>query len=47
MAVMLRSFKFLPGEKEVYWNLAPVSYPTVGKESTKAELHLKLEPVKA
>ncbi|EKM59115.1 uncharacterized protein PHACADRAFT_205293 [Phanerochaete carnosa HHB-10118-sp] len=46
LAVMLRSFKFLPGGKEVHWNLAPVSYPTAGKDSAKPELYLKLEPVK-
>ena len=46
LAVMLRSFKFLPGDKAVYWNLAPVSYPTVGKDSQKAALYLNLEPIK-
>lgn len=43
---MVRSFKFLPGDKEVYWNLAGVNYPTVGKSSDKPALYLKLEAVK-
>lgn len=46
LAVMLRSFRFLPSDKEVYWNLAGVNYPTIGKYGTKAALPLKLQPLK-
>ncbi|EKM59451.1 uncharacterized protein PHACADRAFT_249950 [Phanerochaete carnosa HHB-10118-sp] len=45
LAVMLRSFKFLPGEKEVYWNMAGINYPTVGRESNKPSMYLRLEPI--
>ena len=47
LAVMLRSFKFTPSDKEVYWNLAGVNYPTVGQAGSKAALYLKLEAVKS
>ena len=46
LAVLLRSFRFMPSDQEVYWNLAGVNYPTVGKDGVKAALPLKLEPVK-
>lgn len=46
---MLRSFRFLPSGKaeEIYWNLAAISYPTVGREDTKSSLPLVLEPIPA
>ena len=47
LAVMLRSFKFLLSDKDIYWNVALVSYPTVGKVDTKEALPLKLEPIVA
>lgn len=40
---MLRSFKFHLGDKEIYWNVAGVNYPTVGKNATKSDMFLKLE----
>ncbi|KIP02196.1 hypothetical protein PHLGIDRAFT_20511 [Phlebiopsis gigantea 11061_1 CR5-6] len=43
LAVMLRSFKFHLGDKEIYWNVAGVNYPTVGKNATKSDMFLKLE----
>ena len=43
LGVMLRSFKFYPGDKEIYWNVAGVNFPTVGKDGTKPAMHLKLE----
>ena len=46
MSVMLRSFKFSLGEKPIFWNLAGVNYPTVGKDGDKPAMYLKLEPVK-
>lgn len=42
---MLRSFKFSLCDKEIYWNMATVNYPTVGKLSPKTEMYLKLERV--
>jgi hypothetical protein len=47
LAVMLRSFKFFLGEKPIYWNLAGVNYPTVGKSGGKPAMYLRLEPIKA
>lgn len=44
---MLRSFKFSLSEKEIYWNVAVVNYPTVGKVDTKGTLPLKLEAITA
>nr|BAL05087.1 cytochrome P450 [Phanerodontia chrysosporium] len=43
LAVLLRSFRFLPCNKDVYWNLAGITYPTLGKDSDKLELPIKLE----
>ncbi|GJE84919.1 cytochrome P450 [Phanerochaete sordida] len=45
LAVMLRSFKFLPGKREIYWNMGGINYPTAGKESDKVCMYLRLEPV--
>ena len=47
LAVMLRSFKFLMSDQDIYWNVALVSYPTVGKVDMKEALPLKLEPIRA
>ena len=44
---MLRSFKVSLGDKEVYWNMAGVNYPTVGKVDNKPALYLKLERIDA
>ncbi|KIP02197.1 hypothetical protein PHLGIDRAFT_122687 [Phlebiopsis gigantea 11061_1 CR5-6] len=43
LAILLRSFKFLPGEKDIYWNAGSVNFPTIGKEGTKSAMYLKLE----
>lgn len=45
LAVLLRSFRFMSSDKEVYWNLAGVNYPTVGKGGMKAALPLKVVKV--
>ncbi|EKM49764.1 uncharacterized protein PHACADRAFT_265422 [Phanerochaete carnosa HHB-10118-sp] len=45
LAVMLRPFRFLPSDKEIYWNLAGVSYPTVGKDGIRAEMPMKMEAI--
>ena len=45
MNVLLQSFRFSPSKKsgEIIWNLAAVRYPTIGKDSMKAELPLKVD----
>ena len=45
LAILLRSFKFSLSDKEIYWNIASVNYPTVGRESTKPALYLKVARV--
>ena len=45
LAVMLRSFKFLPGKQDVYWNMGGINYPTDGKESNKVCMYMHLEPI--
>ena len=47
LAVMLRSFVFSLSDKEVHWNFAGVNYPTVGKDSNKPAMYLRLQPLKA
>ncbi|GJE84316.1 cytochrome P450 [Phanerochaete sordida] len=47
LSTLLRAFKIMPGSKDVYWNLATVNYPTVGKDSGEPGLYLKLEPLAA
>lgn len=44
--MLLRSFRFRPSDKEVYWNLAVVNYPTVGRVSTQPDLPLMVEALK-
>ena len=48
MNVLLQSFRFSPSKKsgEIIWNLAAVRYPTIGKDSMKAELPLKVDVLK-
>lgn len=46
LAVMLRSFKFSLSDKDIYWNVGIVSYPTVGKVDTKGTMPLKLEVIR-
>lgn len=45
LATIVSKFKISLADNvnEVYWNLASVRYPTVGKDSSKAEYPLKLE----
>lgn len=45
LAILLRSFKFSPSEKEIVWNLAGVNYPTVGRTSVKPSMPLKVEAI--
>ncbi|KAI0760541.1 cytochrome P450 [Fomes fomentarius] len=43
LAVLLAAFKFELTDKPVAWNSSPISYPTMGEESTKPELLLKVQ----
>lgn len=47
LAIILRTFKVTLSSKEVYWNVAGVNYPTVGKDGSRAEMPLMLERIKA
>ncbi|GBE84055.1 Docosahexaenoic acid omega-hydroxylase CYP4F3 [Sparassis crispa] len=42
LAVLVPKFTFELTAKPIVWNMAPVRYPTVGKESVKAEMPLKV-----
>ena len=46
LTTMIRSFRFSVGDKEVYWNMAGVTYPTVGKESDKPAAYLRVERIR-
>ncbi|KAI0347457.1 cytochrome P450 [Trametopsis cervina] len=45
LSVLLESFKFSLGQKDITWNFASPAYPTVGKISTKASLPLNVQRV--
>ncbi|TFY62064.1 hypothetical protein EVJ58_g4113 [Rhodofomes roseus] len=42
LAVLLTHFTFDLTEKPIVWNVAAIRYPTVGKESTRPEMPLKV-----
>ncbi|KAJ3553546.1 hypothetical protein NM688_g3552 [Phlebia brevispora] len=43
LAVLISTVKFASTGKEVYWNTGSVSYPTIGRESRKACIPLKVQ----
>lgn len=43
LSVLLPAFKFELTEKPVSWFSSAVSYPTMGEESTKPEMLLKVQ----
>ncbi|PSR81817.1 hypothetical protein PHLCEN_2v6248 [Hermanssonia centrifuga] len=45
LSVLLDSFKFSLSNKDIVWNLAGVSYPTVGAVSDEPSLPLKVEAI--
>ena len=45
LADLLASFRFSPAAKDIYWNMESVSYPTIGKDSNKPSLPMKVEPL--
>ncbi|KAI0347505.1 cytochrome P450 [Trametopsis cervina] len=46
LAVLLRSFKFHPSKKDIFWNLAGVAYPTVGKVALEPSMPMMLSSIK-
>ncbi|EPS93818.1 hypothetical protein FOMPIDRAFT_1135460 [Fomitopsis schrenkii] len=46
LVMLLSKFTFAPSEKGVYWNLAGIQYPTVGKISSQPQLPMKVGFVK-
>ncbi|KAI0806598.1 cytochrome P450 [Fomes fomentarius] len=46
LSVLLANFKFELTDKPIVWNNAGVAYPTIGKESKKPEMPLKLTAIK-
>ena len=42
LSVLLTCFTFNLTDKPIVWNVAAVRYPTVGYESTKPEMPLKV-----
>ena len=45
LAVLLTSFSFELTERPITWNTSAVIYPTMGLESTKPEMLLKVQPL--
>ncbi|KAJ3548741.1 hypothetical protein NM688_g5258 [Phlebia brevispora] len=43
LTVLLSSFKFMPSGKDIHWNLAGVSYPTIGREGRKPAMPLHVQ----
>ena len=43
LVTLLSKFKFAPSNRDVYWNLAGIQYPTVGQDSLRPELPMKVE----
>ena len=45
--MLVETFTFEPSPgKEIYWNFAPIIYPTVGKVDTRMQLPLRVGIVK-
>lgn len=47
LSVLLKSFRFSPSDKEIVWNLSLVKYPTVGRESDRPSMPMKVDLLKA
>ena len=43
LCVLLTSFSFGLTDEAILWNTSVVTYPTMGEESTKPELSLKVK----
>ena len=46
LAILLSTYSFELSDKPVAWNLSPVVYPTMGEDSPKPELRLKVKLLK-
>ncbi|KAI0092453.1 cytochrome P450 [Irpex rosettiformis] len=46
LAVLLRTFRVHASSQPICWNIAGVSYPTVGPEAKRQAMPLRLEPLK-
>ncbi|KAI0373129.1 cytochrome P450 [Pilatotrama ljubarskyi] len=46
LAMLIPAFKFELSDKPIYWNAAGVAYPTVGAESNKSEMPLRVTRLK-
>ena len=42
LAVLLSTFKFELSDKAIYWNLAPVVYPSIKKDGSEAKMPMKV-----
>ena len=42
LVMLLSKFTFAPSDQDVYWNLAGIQYPTVGKNSPQPQLPMKV-----
>ncbi|TBU47494.1 cytochrome P450 [Dichomitus squalens] len=47
LSVLVANFNFELSDKEIVWNNAGVAYPTVGKESSKPEMPLKVSVIRS
>ena len=47
LSLLLSNYSFEPTGKPVLWNLSAVVYPTMGSESEKPELLLKIKALQA
>ena len=47
LSLLLSNYSFVPTGKPVLWNLSAVVYPTMGSESEKPEVLLKIKALQA
>lgn len=45
LSVLLEKFRFSRSNKEIYWNMSFISFPTVGKTDDKSQLPLVVAPL--
>lgn len=43
---LIESFKFTPGKSDIVWNTSSIVFPSVSKESSKAEMPLRVELIR-
>ena len=47
LAVLITNFKFSATGAEIVWNVGGVSYPTIGRETDKPSLPIKIQALAA